>query len=358
VSQLSQRKETLAQKLKELDDIETTDSTAESVVVATGISTSDRSTSHIDHHPNLNARTVTEPHLDKSRVGAIMNIIDHGSEGVDESTVEIFREVIRSELDAIDKQLNGKVKHHTTKFYPHNLTFSNWFDFTMLPTLIYELEYPRRSHIDWWYVAEKTAATLGGIWVMIVISQSFIYPHVLETFHMKESGMTLSERFVEFPWVVSDLLFPILLEQLLAWYVIWECVLNVIAELTMFADRDFYGRWWNSVSWDQYARDWNRPVHDFLLRHVYNSSISSFHLSKQSATFVTFLLSALVHELLMWCLFKKVRGYLFIMQLSQIPLAMLSRTKLLKGRKLAGNLLFWFGLYVGPSILASLYLVT
>jgi hypothetical protein len=39
------------------------------------------------------------------------------------------------------------------------------------------------------------------------------------------------------------------------WYLIWECVLNVLAELTFFADRGFYADWWNSVSWDQFARD-------------------------------------------------------------------------------------------------------
>jgi len=206
-------------------------------------------------------------------------------------------------------------------------------------------------------VAEKTAATLGVIWVMIVISQSYIYPRVAETVDMKRAGMSLAERWREFPWVVSDLLFPMLLEQLLAWYVIWECTLNVLAELTGFADRNFYGTWWNSVSWDQYARDWNRPVHDFLLRHVYNSSISSFQLSKGTATFVTFLLSACVHELLMLVLFKKIRGYLFAMQLLQLPLVSLSRTRLLKGRKILGNLVFWFGLFVGPSIITSLYLI-
>ena len=138
---------------------------------------------------------------------------------------------------------------------------------------------------------------------------------------------------------------------------IWECLLNVLAEVTRFADRGFYGDWWNSVSWDQYARDWNRPVHNFLLRHVYHSSISAFHLSKMSATFITFLLSAVVHEVLMFCLFKKVRGYLFAMQLSQIPLAALSRTKLLKGRDTLGNLIFWIGLFVGPSLITSLYLI-
>lgn len=71
---------------------------------------------------------------------------------------------------------------------------------------------------------------------------------------------------------------------LLVFYIIWDAILNAIAELTRFSDREFYGPWWNSVTWDQFARDWNVPVHRFLLRHVYHSSISSFRVSKQSAT--------------------------------------------------------------------------
>jgi sterol O-acyltransferase len=192
---------------------------------------------------------------------------------------------------------------------------------------------------------------------MIIISQAYIYPVVVETVRHKEAGMTLSERWKEFPWVLSDMLFPLLLEQLLAWYVIWECVLNVLAEVTRFADRGFYGDWWNSVSWDQYARDWNRPVHNFLLRHVYHSSISAFKLSKMKAMLVTFLLSAVVHEVLMVCLFHKLRGYLFVLQLSQVPLAMVSKTRLMKGRDTLGNLIFWIGLFIGPSMITSLYLI-
>ena len=72
---------------------------------------------------------------------------------------------------------------------------------------------------------------------------------------------------------------------------------------------------------------------------------------------MTFLLSALVHELCMAILFKKVRGYLFTMQLLQMPLVTLSRTKLLKGRTVLGNVIFWLGLFVGPSFLTSLYLI-
>lgn len=35
---------------------------------------------------------------------------------------------------------------------------------------------------------------------------------------------------------------------------LFESLLNLIAELTYFADRGFYGDWWNSISWDQFAR--------------------------------------------------------------------------------------------------------
>jgi len=277
-------------------------------------------------------------------------------ESLDTDQMQAFERIIQAEIAGLDVELRGKCLSGDNA-YPKNLNIRNFADWTCLPTLVYELEYPRQDQINWWYVAEKTAATFGTIGVMMVISQAYIYPSVAETVRMKEAGMSLQERWNELPWLVSDMLFPLLLEQLLSWYVIWECVLNVLAEVTRFADRGFYGDWWNSVSWDQYARDWNRPVHYWLLRHVYHSSISTFHLSKSSATFVTFLLSALVHELVMACLFKKVRGYLLTVQLLQIPLVALSRSKLLKGKNTLGNVVFWIGLFVGPSVLTSFYLL-
>jgi len=81
-----------------------------------------------------------------------------------------------------------------------------------------------------------------------------------------------------------------------------------------FADREFYQDWWNSTSWDQFSRKWNKPVHTFLLRHVYASTMYGLQLSRTSATFLTFLLSALCHELVMAVVTKKIRPYLFLMQ--------------------------------------------
>jgi sterol O-acyltransferase len=269
--------------------------------------------------------------------------------------VKSLRKLIHWEMENCATELRGTCKT-TQNHYPHNLTLKDAFSYIPLPTLVYELEYPRQPSISWYYVLEKMTATFGVLGVMIVISEAYIYPTVMSILEMKAASVPLSNRLSEFPWAFSDLLFPFMLEYLLSWYVIWECVLNLLAELTCFEDRSFYNAWWNSTSWDQFARDWNAPVHAFLLRFAYQSSRSSWRLSKGTATLVTFLISACVHELVMAVIFGKIRGYLLAMQMAQLPLVMLSRTRFLRGRDVLGNLVFWLGIFVGPSFLCSLYL--
>ncbi|KAK3703072.1 Sterol O-acyltransferase 2 (Sterol-ester synthase 2) [Vermiconidia calcicola] len=360
------RRALLESKLKQLDHLEPVHSPPTSPVslqrlshYATGIdtngSTSKPTSSQAQQRPLMGARTTTNLGGEDSDVASVAQAIE-SSNAIDSDQMKTFERIIEAEINDLSRELNGKSTDDKNQ-YPKNLTFGNFFDYICLPTVVYELEYPRQERINWWYVLEKTTATFGVLCVMMVISQAFIYPPVAKTVRMKEAGMPIEQRWQEFPFIVSDMLFPLLIEQLLSWYLIWECILNVLAELTCFADRGFYGDWWNSVTFEQYARNWNRPVHNFLLRHVYHSSISTFHLSRNAATFVTFLLSALVHEMLMALLFKKVRGYLFWSQLLQLPMVMMSKSKLMRDRAILGNVIFWMGMFVGPSFLTSLYLI-
>lgn len=359
LSRVYRRRNLLQQKLRQLDGIKAEENSSSispsaEALAATGIDYTNKDVS-TSRRRSCGPKYSTNFSKEDSEVATIGQAIEAG-DPLDAEQIEAFRQVLTTEITILDEELRGKCTT-TDNVYPNNLTLYNFIEWTCLPTLVYDLEYPRQERINWWYVAEKSAATLGVIWIMIIISQAYIYPIVIATVKQKEAGVSLDERWKEFPWVVSDMLFPMLLEQLLSWYVIWECLLNVLAEVTRFADRGFYGAWWNSVSFDQYARDWNRPVHNFLLRHVYHSSISFFHLSKLQATFFTFFLSAIIHEVLMFCLFKKVRGYLFTFQLTQLPLAAFSKTKFMKGRDTLGNIIFWFGLFIGPSLITSLYLI-
>ncbi|KAI1502843.1 MBOAT family protein [Biscogniauxia marginata] len=356
LSSAYKRRQNLLSKLKQLESIEPVDSPS-----STGPRVSALSTSHLAHRPSATEYQERRMSLTKTRSNDLNDIenISRAIESVEPLDLDqllMFERLIKWEVDALSDELKGKATE-PSHYYPNNLTFRNYYEYIVLPTVVYELQYPRSDRINWLYVAEKAVAIVGLIFVMIMISQSFIYPVVMRTVKMKEMGFTTAQRFREFPWMLSDLLFPFVIEYLLAWYLIWETVLNVLAELTYFADRSFYDAWWNSVSWDQFARDWNRPVHNFLLRHVYHSSISSMRVNKHTATLITFFLSACVHELVMWCIFKKLRGYLLAMQMCQLPLVRLSRTPWLKGRATLGNMIFWVGIFTGPSLLCSLYLI-
>ncbi|KAH7419877.1 MBOAT family protein [Cadophora sp. MPI-SDFR-AT-0126] len=355
LSEAYKMRQTLQRKLKQLDNTEPVQAPSETTPKASSLSTS-----YLDHKltaADLNQRRqYRRSSMDgDSNLKEVAAAIESG-EPLDLDQIQTFTRIMKWEIDALSEDLKGKSTSGNNS-YPENLTVGNHYEYIVLPTLVYELEYPRSDSINWYYVAEKVIAVFGVLVIMNLVSQSFIYPVVVRTIEMKDAGMTLPERLRVFPWILSDLMFPFMTEYMLSWYVIWELILNVLAEVTYFADRGFYADWWNSVSWDQFARDWNRPVHNFLLRHVYHSSISSMQVNKKTATLITFFLSACVHELVMWCLFKKLRGYLLFLQMMQLPLVSLSRTRWLKGKATLGNLIFWIGIFTGPSLLCSLYLI-
>lgn len=163
--------------------------------------------------------TATNLENETSDVASVATAMQSG-QPLTSQQMQAFQRIIEEEIATLDRELKGKAQSDE-KAYPNNLTFANFADWTILPTLVYELEYPRQERINWWYVLEKSMATFGTMCVMQVISQAYIYPPVAETVRMKEAGMSLEERAKQMPWIVSDMLFPLLLEQLLSWYVIW-----------------------------------------------------------------------------------------------------------------------------------------
>ena len=82
----------------------------------------------------------------------------------------------------------------------------------------------------------------------------------------------------------------------------------------------------------EFSREWNIPVHHFLRRHVYGASRP--YISRNGATLITFLISALGHELVMGCITKKLRGYGFFAQMMQLPIVAIQRTQIVRSKTL------------------------
>jgi sterol O-acyltransferase len=140
---------------------------------------------------------------------------------------------------------------------------------------------------------------------------------------------------------------------LLVFLVIFEYVLGAFAEITKFADRQFYSDWWNSLDWLEFSREWNIPVHNFFRRHVYGAS-RGVKLSRPAATGITFFISAVAHELVMGCITRKFRGYGFVLMMLQMPFVMIQRMPWIREQKLLNNIMFWICMIIGLS-LVSLY---
>jgi len=224
--------------------------------------------------------------------------------------------------------------------YPQNVTFGNFFYFLLAPTLVYEISYPRTQRVRITYVLEKIAA-FSGVWAVLhVLVHSYVVPVLEQTPQMSPVA------------AISRLLIPAFACYILIFYIVFDIACNGFAELTRFADREFYQDWWNSTTWDEFARKWNRPVHEWLLRHVYLESINTYQASEMKAAFYTFLLSSVVHELFMAASLRLLRPWLFCLQMLQFPLILLGRH--FKGRRI-GNIIFWIGLLLGPPMLSILY---
>ncbi|KAF4555005.1 MBOAT-like protein 6 [Elsinoe fawcettii] len=236
--------------------------------------------------------------------------------------------------------------------YPQNLTLWNYIDYLCCPTLCYEIEYPRtekRSYLEIFY---KTLAVFGCVFLLTVISDEFIIPTLDESAIRLQSQRNWQDGALIFAETVSRLLWPFMLIFLLVFLVIFEYLCGAFAEITRFADRQFYSDWWNSLDWLEFSREWNIPVHNFFRRHVYSASRTT--MSRPVATFITFLISSLAHELVMGCITRKFRGYGFVAMMMQMPIVLVQRTPLVRQRKLLNNVLFWCSMVLGLSMICAL----
>jgi hypothetical protein len=232
--------------------------------------------------------------------------------------------------------------------YPRNVTLKNFFEFTCLPVLVYEPKYPRTDRIDYRNLVEKLVVTMAMIIFAWSLMEQFIIPALTKLIiHEKDASYTTLEAML-------DLVVPLQVFVVLIFYTVFECILGANAEIVRLADREFYSDWWNSTSFEEFSRKWNKPVHEFLLRHVHIQAQTWLGLRRQTATIVTFIYSIVAHEIILIAMFGIFRPYLGFFSLFQIPLWFVMRSPLFQG-KVLGNIVFWACLTLAWPIMSVLY---
>ena len=100
------------------------------------------------------------------------------------------------------------------------------------------------------------------------------------------------------------------------------------------------------------------PVHYWLVRHVYFPSIR-IGMSKVGATFVVFLFSAVMHEVLISVPCHMLKVHSFLAMMAQLPLIFMTKwiDRRYRGSSF-GNLIFWIAFcFVGQPMAMVLYTI-
>jgi sterol O-acyltransferase len=86
--------------------------------------------------------------------------------------------------------------------WPENISLANFADYQLIPTLVYELEYPRTERIRPVYLLEKTIATFGSFALLYTVTAHFILPLV----PTREQSFWKSLLDLSIPFMVAYLL--------------------------------------------------------------------------------------------------------------------------------------------------------
>ncbi|EJW84195.1 hypothetical protein WUBG_04893, partial [Wuchereria bancrofti] len=176
--------------------------------------------------------------------------------------------------------------------YPRNLTLQNLYYFIFAPTLCYELQFPRTNGRRISFILKRTAEFGCLTLIIIALCQQWVAPllrNSVEPFTTMNFGLCI-ER-------VLKLAVPNHVIWLISFYTTFHSLLNLIAELMEFADRQFYLDFWNAETLAVFWKTWNIPVHRWALRHIYRPMICN-GFSKMSAACAVFFVSAFFHEYL------------------------------------------------------------
>jgi diacylglycerol O-acyltransferase-1 len=230
-------------------------------------------------------------------------------------------------------------------------SLSHLYYFLAAPTLCFQLSYPRSPSVRWGFALRRAFEVVFCTILQLAMIQQYCIPTVANAMPAFEQGdwLVITERILK-------LAIPNTFIWLLMFYQLFHSWLNLTAELLRFGDRLFYKSWWNSQTLDVYWRNWNLPVHNWVIRHLYAPALRA-GFSPFTAQLVSFFISALLHEVMVSVPTHSLQTHAFLGMILQVPLIALSRflTHTLKQPNY-GNSVFWLSFCIlGQPLAVLLY---
>lgn len=148
------------------------------------------------------------------------------------------RDLRHAFLHPVKGELNALPEIYKQCPYPSNITFRNLTYFWSAPTLVYQPTYPRTEKIRWVFVFKRLGEVLCLSVFIWFASAQYATPVLLNSLDKIAS--------LDVPSIIERLL-KLSTISLVIWlagfFALFQSFLNALAEVTRFADREFYEAW-------------------------------------------------------------------------------------------------------------------
>jgi len=115
------------------------------------------------------------------------------------------------------------------------------------------------------------------------------------------------------------LVLPLGITLCMTLFIVFDCICNIFAEITAFADRKFYDDFWNSCTVDEFFKKCNILIPAFLQKYVYLELLKT-GVNQTISKYITLLFASLMIEMLMLFLIGVPRFYIVFAILIGYPL--------------------------------------
>ncbi|KAL7670181.1 hypothetical protein ACOME3_005123 [Neoechinorhynchus agilis] len=141
-------------------------------------------------------------------------------------------------------------------------------------------------------VARCTIELLLSLAFNTIMIADWLMPIIYNHFHIYSKSNYL--RLI--PLIFQVCLFGAM-SHITLFFLCFQPMLNLMAELSGELNREFYYDWWNCTDLTSYWNKWNQPVHRFLKYNVYVPSAHIFKFKKFTCETIVFVVSGLMHDL-------------------------------------------------------------
>lgn len=272
--------------------------------------------------------------------------VDFGENSTGDENSEPDQEAKTSTKPTLSPKLIAPISLKTLAKYPRNVTINDMVTYMYYPTLCYELEFAKTARIRKRFLIKRVVELIILSQLDMALIQQWIVPTV--------SNSVLPFRQMQLSHMLERLLklaIPNHVIWLIWFYLFFHSLLNIIAELTRYADREFYRDWWNSESVYYFWSNWNIPVHKWCARHLY-VPLMALGLSKCQASTAVFFVSAFFHEYLVSVPLKLFRMWAFGGMLIQLPWAKFVSAYFNHN---FANIAVWVSLIIGQPLCILMY---